>query len=403
MVIATTTAVDELDLPILDFNDPAFVRNPWAAFRPIQAGRPLARSARGIEVLSYDWIKQLAAAPQMLPNYGAHAAGPSAPTLSEFLANGLLVNIQGERHDRIRRVMTNAFAAGHVKSIGEMVEKTADDLVADMSEDGRADLIEEFTHRFSIGVMCRNIGIPPEDIRFFERATLDVRLMNTPNPDIPRIEAALETLRTYVARMLVERAEKPREDLVSAMIAAQATEGRLTEAELVWNVCNLLFAGHDTTRFQLGLVLKSAIDHDVWEAVGTDPELASGVVNEALRLTPTVPMLSRIVTEDFEFEGVVFTTGTQVRLNTLAATRDPQRFLDPDAFDPLRDPQWDMTFGRGARYCLGANLAKSELVSGLRVLISRLTDVAIDEEPEMVWPLGPMNGPESLRVRFSRR
>jgi cytochrome P450 len=403
MAVTTATPVDELDLPILDLADPEFLRDPWAVFRPIQEARPLARSARGIEVLGYEWIKQLAAVTQMLPNYGAHAAGPSAPTLSEFLANGLLVNIQGERHDRIRRVMTKAFAAGHVKSIGEMVERTADDLVAEMSDHDGADLIEEFTHRFSIGVMCRNIGIPPEDIRFFERATLDVRLMNTPDPDIPRIEAALETLRTYVARMLVQRAKMPKDDLMSAMIAAQATEGRLTEAELVWNVCNLLFAGHDTTRFQLGLVLKSAIDHGVWEAVGADSALASGVVNEALRLTPTVPMLSRIVTEDFEFEDVVFSAGTQVRLNTLAATRDPQRFVDPDEFDPSRDPQWDMTFGRGARYCLGANLAKSELVSGLRVLTTRLTDVVIDEKPRMVWPLGPMNGPESLRVRFRRR
>lgn len=96
----------------------------------------------------------------------------------------------------------------------------------------------------------------------------------------------------------------------------------------------------------------------------------------------------------------MFPAGTFVLANTLAANRDPAIYDDAGRFDIARkDVPPILTFGGGAHYCLGANLARRELAEALVVLTRRLPP------PHRAGPapwksiLG-MTGPTTLPIEF---
>jgi cytochrome P450 len=136
--------------------------------------------------------------------------------------------------------------------------------------------------------------------------------------------------------------------------------------------------------------------------LGEQPELAMQAVEESMRHSPAACIVPRVATQDAEFGGYIFPAGTFVLVNTLAANRDPAIYADADRFDVARrDAPAILTFGGGAHYCLGANLARRELAEALVVLTRRLS------APRRVGPapwksvLG-MTGPTTLPIEFTR-
>jgi len=107
--------------------------------------------------------------------------------------------------------------------------------------------------------------------------------------------------------------------------------------------------------------------------------------------------------EDVEFEGVAIPAGTFVMVNTSAANRDPNVFDDPDHLDITRQGAAPMqTFGAGAHYCLGANLARRELAEALVVMTRRMANVR--RTAPAVWkPLVGITGPALLPIEFDAR
>ncbi|MGV0800805.1 cytochrome P450, partial [Mycolicibacterium elephantis] len=131
------------------------------------------------------------------------------------------------------------------------------------------------------------------------------------------------------------------------------------------------------------------------------PELAMQAVEESMRHSPAASIVPRAATEDAEFGGYLFPAGTFILVNTFAANRDPAIYHDADRFDITRkDLPPILTFGGGAHYCLGANLARRELAEALVVLTRRL------HSPRRVGPapwksLLGMTGPTTLPIEFN--
>jgi cytochrome P450 len=123
-------------------------------------------------------------------------------------------------------------------------------------------------------------------------------------------------------------------------------------------------------------------------------------VEELMRHSPVVFGAMRIAVEDVELEGVVIPARTFVMCNTAAANRDPDVFDDPDRFDITREGAAPMqTFGAGAHYCLGANLARRELAEALRVMASRMRNLRRAGAAQ--WkPLVGITGPAVLPIAF---
>jgi cytochrome P450 len=399
-------------LPYLDLDSPDYSRDPLAALRDIREQSPIIGTRRGIEVLSYSLILELLVDDRMQPNYGVHPVDDTpTPALESFLGDGFLVNMSGAGHQRLRKVQAAAFRMRQVRAVEEMIREVARHLLDALRDRSSCDLVADFTHSYSIGVLCRLIGVPSGSIPEFEHATLAVGNIADPARRAS-VDAALEVLYDFVKRMLVER-DGEHSDLIADLISAQQQLGRLSESELIWTVANLLFAGHDTTRYQLANVLHTLIREGVWDEIGEDESLVAGAVEEAIRYAPTVPTLHRVAGEDMVIEGIRISRGDQLRFNMLAASRDPDSFPDPDVFDMRRAQPGTSTqrglsrgydtFGKGEHYCLGANLATAEMRVAVELLTSSWTDLEVNGP--MAWRSGDaaIVGPEQVPVRFAMR
>jgi pentalenolactone synthase len=133
----------------------------------------------------------------------------------------------------------------------------------------------------------------------------------------------------------------------------------------------LLFAGHETTVVQLGLGALLLLSHpDQWQAVTESPDRIPDAVEEILRAPGKggggIPRYART---DFDIGGVTIQAGDLVMLDNGAANHDPAVFPDPDRFDVTRRTASHLTFGHGARYCIGAPLARIELQVALARLV----------------------------------
>jgi cytochrome P450 len=123
-------------------------------------------------------------------------------------------------------------------------------------------------------------------------------------------------------------------------------------------------------------------------------------VEELMRFYPVVFGAMRMANEDVEYEGVVIPAGTFVMVNTAAANRDASVYTDPDVLDITREDAAPMqSFGAGAHYCLGANLARREIAEALTVMARRMRNLR-HAGPAPWKPMVGITGPAVLPVEF---
>jgi cytochrome P450 len=219
--------------------------------------------------------------------------------------------------------------------------------------------------------------------------------------DESAIMRAWSELDAYVDDMVAARRNNLTDDLLSELIRAESDGDRLNLDELRMLVAGFLMAGTDTTRNQLAASVQVLCEHpDQWAKLRDHPELAMQAVEESMRHSPAACIVPRVAVEDVEFDGYTFPAGTFVLANTFAANRDPAIYDDADRFDIARkDAPAILTFGGGAHYCLGANLARRELAEALTVLTRRLP--APHRAGPAPWKsLLGMTGPTTLPIEF---
>jgi cytochrome P450 len=243
---------------VLDVLSPEYAADPVAVLAGLlRRGHSLARSHRGVEVLSYERVAALLNDSRFHTVDARHFAQKGAPgTLLRFVEDGLLLSMTPERHDRVRRVLARAFTLRRVdeqRSLMRQVANARIDGFDGFGGGGSVDLVDEFTDRYPMEVLCRVLGVPLADIPRFLAAAHDLHLMAAVpmEPGLARIDQALLTLESYVIDILEQRRRHPQDDFISGLVEAQQIEGALSRSELVGNVVNLLFAGAGTTRYQL--------------------------------------------------------------------------------------------------------------------------------------------------------
>lgn len=387
-------------LPELDLI--AFNADPAATLDALRPHR-IVRSTRGFEVIAYDLVHELFADQRLRPmsakDFSSHGA---SDYIAEFVDKGIFLFMEPERHKEIRKVFMKGFAGKAITDNREPILEIGNKLVDRLLEGSEGDLVEDFTVRLSAQALCRVVGYPPDEVEGLVHAALDLRkLVYVPmQPHVPDIEKALRTLHHYADGLIAERRHKPQGDFLSTLIEG----GQLTADEIIWGTVNLLLGGIDTTNFQLASTLQHMIRQGVWEQASTDSALRNVAIEEATRLTPVATMLGRIVHEALVIDGVELPVGANVRLNMVAAGRDPAKFANPHSYDLSRKPPFFPTmFGNGPHVCIGRNLAWHELRVGTEVLTSRLTDIAFTAEPEMYAWTDAFYGPSKLPVSFRAR
>jgi cytochrome P450 len=178
---------------------------------------------------------------------------------------------------------------------------------------------------------------------------------------------------------------------------------RLTDEEIFSFIRLLFAAGTDTTFYGLGNALYALLTHpDQLEAVVADPAATlRGTVEESLRWESPVSMEPRRAPTATTWFGQEIEAGARLLFGISAANRDPSMFAEPDRFDITRHPEPIMTFGIGAHFCLGAHLARAEIIGALGVILGRMRDLRLMDAEDTAIGGTVLRGPNRLRVSFA--
>jgi pentalenolactone synthase len=306
--------------------------------------------------------------------------GSAARTGESVLFGGPLGSYETEDadHARMRSLLQPHFAPGRMRALRPRVDALAAGLLDELARrDPPADLIEALAVPLPVLVICELLGVPyggRDRFRAWTRAAADVR-------DRARSEQGLADLFGYGRQLVARKREQPGDDVISRLCAA----GRADENEIAMLSMFVLFAGHETTVTAIGMGALMLLTHPrQWQTLRDDPALVPAAVEELLRAPGQggggIPRYAR---EDLEISGARVRAGDLVLLDNGAANHDADAFPDPDRFDITRQAGSHLTFGHGARYCIGAPLARIELQAVFSQLIHRFPDlrlaVAVEE------------------------
>jgi len=191
---------------------------------------------------------------------------------------------------------------------------------------------------------------------------------------------------------------------VTRIAQAADEEGGWTDFEVRGFIAGLVFAGHETTKNQLGWMVALLADRsDVWDAVAGGELTAAEVVEEMMRLRGAATHVGRTVVETVEVGGERLEPGTQVLFSLTSADRDETVFHRAEAFAPREHADIPhVGFGHGPHFCLGAALARAELQEALSALSGRLGCPTIGSGATWAPPMG-INGPKELPITFRPR
>jgi cytochrome P450 len=319
-----------------------------------------------------------------------------------------LLTLDPPDHTRLRRLVSGAFTPKAVADLEPFVRDTAARLTAAAGPAG-FDLIETLAFPLPIAVICHLLGVPAQDQARFRGWGRDVAATLDPQPAraaANQSRLAEQALAAYLRDLVAKRRAEPDDSLLSALIAVEEKGDRLTPGELVSMALLLLVAGFETTVNLIGngtVALLREPGRGQWRALGDDPALAGGAVEELLRYDSPVQMTSRIATEDADVGGTVIRRGTPVIVAIGGANRDPDAFSEPDRLQVSRpDAARHLSFSLGIHHCLGAPLARLEGRVALEELTRRHPGLELAGTP-VRRPQLVLRGFESVPVRAGAR
>jgi len=296
--------------------------------------------------------------------------------------------LDGPEHRRQRGIASKGFTPRMVRRLRETAHTTIHACIDAVEPQGACEFVSALASPVPLRLIADMLGLPEEHFDLFQRwsdgtASSDLALRSSPGFAADR--AQLEALLHEEA---AKRRVEPRDDLISAVVAAEA-EGRLdwggaesfegfSKDDLVSFAQFILIAGNETTRNAISRGMLALIEHSEQRALlRAQPDLLPRAVDEILRWSSPVRVLRRVALRDTELRGKKIREGDSVLLVYASANRDEEVFADPFAFRVDRSPNEHITFGLGPHYCLGANLARMEIETVMAALLERLPDLRL--------------------------
>lgn len=317
---------------------------------------------------------------------GVRPKGGGADSLS-------IVSMDDPEHVRQRRMVSRGFTPSRINELMQHIRELARDLVDKVASRGECDFVIDIARPLPLIVIAEMLGLPVEDRERLAHWSDTMMAAEGAEPDEPRTQVAGEAWGeyvTYLDALLEDRRARPRDDLISVLLSS-ADADELSGEEVLSFLVLLLVAGNETTRNALsGGMLALTTFPEQRERLVADMSKVNSATEEILRYVSPVISFSRTVCADTELRGRMLRKGDMLLNVYPSANRDTDVFDDPDAFRIDRDPNLHLAFGTGPHFCLGANLARTEIRILLEELFTRLPDVRVADGADA------QRGPNSL-------
>ena len=387
---------------------PEQLADPYPQYRRLRTSAPvyfhplfrnwfLTRYADVVQVLRDPGFSVNRAAVE-LPNF----INPFKGMSSEFrrAIESSLLMVDPPDHTRIRNLVNKAFTPSTVARLRPRIQEIVDELLEPAQGPGEMELIRDLAHPLPVTVIAEMLGVSAADRGAFRRWADDlVALLDPVNSEkgLDAAEGAFLAFSAYLRRVFEERRREPRQDLVSALVAAEEEGDKLGETELLATCGLILAAGHETTT---GLIANAVVallrNPGERKRLQDDPGLIESAVEEFLRYDSPVQMTDRVALTDCEIGGRTLRKGQFAVLLLGAANRDPEQFPEPDRLDLGRRENRHLSFSHGVHFCLGAQLARAEAQIAIATLLCRFPDFSGDPQPASWRPSLNLRRPQAL-------
>ena len=320
----------------------------------------------------------------------------------------LMVTMDPPLHTRYRRLVNKGFTPRMIGELQQNIHGVADDIIDRICESGSADFVIDVAAELPLVVLAEVLGVPPEDrAKMFDWSNRmigrdDAEYQGAQGVAEENAALAATELFGYANELYEHKRVHPAGDLMSVLTQVELDGERLSELELDMFFLLLAVAGNETTRnLMSGAMVAFSQFPDQWERLRNDRSLLPSAVEEMLRFVTPVMNFRRQTTEDVEIGGQLIKEGEKVVFFHVSANRDETVFEDPDRFDVARKPNPHMAFGGGGpHFCLGANLARMEIIVMFEHLLDRVPDIHVNGEVERLQS-NFINGVKHLPVAFS--
>jgi cytochrome P450 len=378
--------VDAATAPRIDLVATASFRDghPWDQYAWLRANAPVYRHLEpGTDgfwaITKYDDVRTVSRQPKLFSSAakGVMVGDPDEAALAP--SRQMMLFMDPPQHDRFKLLVSRGFTPKRAQLLADRIDELAREIVDDVIERGECDLVSDVAGRLPSGLIAELMGIPRSDgERLYELTEIMHTTDDAVHPLEERMQAVAEML-TYAAGVVERKRRAPGDDIASTLVQAEIDGDRLTDGELQFFFLLLVNAGGDTTRNLVAAGMEQLLAHpDERARLQADLDgLLPTAVDEMLRYTSPVANFQRTVMDDTTLRGVELRAGDRVVLFYGSANRDEDVFAEPDRFDVGRDPNPHVAFGAGGPHlCLGLHVARIEIASMFRELLTRMPDLA---------------------------
>lgn len=393
---------------MLDFNDDAFIENPYPALTELRKiGKPVWHEGAQMFLAATHSDANAVLRNRSLGRIFKAREPEGDWNTFNWLHSDSLLDSEPPKHTRLRSLLVKAFNKNKIDSLRPDVVRLTESLLqgiqAKIERDGEFDVIADFAEPLPVKVIAALLGFPDEDehlLRPWSQAIVKMYELDPSEQTQAEAQRASQEFADYVRGLMEARKVSPGTDLISDLAVVEEDGQKLNAQELIATCVLLLNAGHEASVNGFGNGLVAAMQRpDQLQILRERPfEVAATAVDEFLRFDAPLHLFERTATADVELGGVLVREGQKIASLLGSANRDETVFSNPTEMDITRDPNPHIGFGAGIHFCIGAPLARMEMTTSLPALFERYPTLELAAEP-IRRPGFVLRGYESVRLR----
>ncbi|HWE57759.1 MAG TPA: cytochrome P450 [Acidimicrobiales bacterium] len=355
-----------------------------AALRQLRVDGPVWKDRANdlVAVLGHEEIIAVEKRADLFSSDGGYRSVVQPPGLERDM-----IALDDPDHAAQRSLVSRMFTPRAVRRLIPFIESNIAELIAAVRDRGEMDVVDDLAAPLSSRLAAHIIGFGPDDapsVRSWSERLMRIDRVPHEPAVMAEFMAAIMEFSQVIGPIADARREAPADDLVSVWATAELNGCPVGPETLVQETGLFISGGAETTRTVIARGLAELAGHpEDWEAMGADPDLIPGAVEEMVRWVTPLNNFFRTALAPASVGGHDVDAGQRLILLYPSANRDERVFKDPYTFDIRRSPNPHVAFGFGTHFCLGSSLARLQLRLLLGQLTRQLKSLEVVELPDI--------------------